>query len=367
GRAGQHEEAARNMLDLLIPDSRPFLSLRAPASALDLLERLLAGERRTEEALVVRELRALTGTLDDANQLRLRGRRLAFDAQSTDPLDRATLVAAVLPPEGRHVLLDVAHALSGCEGKLFRSNAHELGVSSRDRVGARSGHPLRTLFDRISWLLRLPETELYVSEAVVYTRVISQDVPWVVFPQSQLDAPESRQLASLGRALTRVALGVPWIEDLPPQHVHALLTAAGRHGNSSYGYDIRDRQLADLMSEYEPRVARAIGRKQRKLLADLSHHLDAPAGASLQEVEAMIRAISLAELRVAFLITGDLLATLDELRSFDPHFAHALSTADEYTVAAIFSHPLAGDLARFALTKEATALRWRMGSIWGRA
>ncbi|WP_394841553.1 hypothetical protein LZC95_31320 [Pendulispora brunnea] len=363
--AGRPEEATKTLLDLLIPDSRPFLALRAPGAGLDLLERTLAAERRTEEALVVRELRALAGTLDDASQMWLRGRRLAFDGSSTEPLDRASLVNNVVPPEGRHVLLDVAYALSGSEGKLFRSTAHELGVTSRDRVGPRSGHPLRPLFERLMWLLRLPETELYVSEAVSYTRVVSQDVPWIIFPQSHLDLPESRQLAALGRALTRVALGVPWIEDLPPPHVQALLTAAARHANPSFSYDVRERHLAELIAEYEPRVARAIGRKQRKLLADLAYRLDAPVGPTPQEMEAFVRAVAHAELRVAFLVTGDLLATVDELRALDPHFARALGGMNEHSVATIFSHPLAGDLARFALSKEATALRWRTGTIWG--
>ncbi|WP_394827546.1 tetratricopeptide repeat protein [Pendulispora albinea] len=366
-RAGRHDEASKSVVDLLIPDSRPFLSLRAPASALELLERAFAADRRTEEALVARELRALAGTLDDASQLWLRGRRLSFDSASTEPFDRAALIGQVLPPEGRHVLLDVSFALSGCEGKLFRSTAHELGVSSRDRVSPRSGHPLRPVFDRLAWLLRIPETELYVSEAVSYTRVVSQDVPWVVFPQSQLEQPESRQLASLGRALTRIALGVPWIEDLPPPHVQALLTAAARHANPSYSYDVRDRHLADLIAEYEPRVSRALGRKQRKLLSDLAFRLDAPSNPSAQEMEAFVRAIARAELRVAFLVTGDLLATFDELRTLDVHFARSIGAVNEHSVASIFSHPLAGDLARFALSKEATALRWRMGSTWGGA
>ncbi|WP_394830861.1 hypothetical protein LVJ94_30565 [Pendulispora rubella] len=363
--AGRPEEATKTLFDLLIPDSRPFLALRAPAVGLELMERTLAAERRTEEALVVRELRALAGTLDDASQMWLRGRRLAFDGTSTEPLDRASLVNNVVPPEGRHVLLDVAYALSGSEGKLFRSTAHELGVTSRDRVGPRSGHPLRPLFERLMWLLRLPEVELYVSEAVGYTRVVSQDVPWIVFPQSHLDLPESRQLAALGRALTRVALGVPWIEDLPPPHVQALLTAAARHANPQYSYDVRERHLAELIAEYEPRVARAIGRKQRKLLADLAYRLDAPVGPTPSEMEALVRSVAHAELRVAFLVTGDLLATVDELRALDPHFARALGGMNEHSVATIFSHALAGDLARFALSKEATALRWRTGTIWG--
>jgi len=366
-RAGQNDEAAKTILSLITPDSRPLLSLRSPARPLELLERALAADRHSEEALVVRELRSTLGMLDDASQLWLRQRRLSFDAASVEPIDRATLMNNIVPPEGRHPLLDVAVAFAGVEGKLFRSTAGDLGISSRDRVGPRSGHPLRSHFERLTWLLRVPEAELYVTDSVSYTRVVPQDVPWIVAPQSLLDEPDARQTASLARALTRVALGVPWLEDLPPAHVHALLTVAARHGNPNYEADVRDRNLADLMSDYEPRVSRAIGRRQRKQLVDIGHRLDLKRGPTPREMEGILQALYRAELRVAFLVTGDLLAALDELRSLDGQFAHATATRDARAAAALFSHPLAGDLARYALSTDATTVRWRTGTVWGPA
>lgn len=366
-RAGKNEEAAKTLIGLITPDSRPLASLRSPARALETLERALAADRHSEEALVVREIRAALGLVDDAGQMWLRTRRLTFDAASVDPVDRATLLASVVPPEGRHVLVDVGAAMAGMEGKLFRTSAADLGVTSRDRVSPRSGHPLRSHFERLTWLLRVPEAELYVTDAVGYTKVVAQDVPWIVAPQSLLDQPDARQTASLARALTRVALGVPWLEELPPLHAQALLTAAARHGNARYGSAENDQDLTDLVGDYEPRVARAIGRKQRKHLTDLAPRLDIPRGPSPTEFEAIVRALSRAELRIAFLVTGDLLTALDELRALDEQFGQSITARDAQAVGALFAHPLAGDLVRFALSTEATTLRWRMGTIWGPA
>ncbi|MDB4997514.1 MAG: domain protein putative component of TonB system, partial [Myxococcaceae bacterium] len=90
-RSSFNAEAADHIATLLVPDARPLLSLRSPATALDVLERALAADRRTEEALVARELRAVAGALDDAGQLWLRARRHVHDS-SHDPIDRSTLM-----------------------------------------------------------------------------------------------------------------------------------------------------------------------------------------------------------------------------------------------------------------------------------
>src|SRR5205823_4587757 len=137
------DEAARALLAMMSPSSRPLAGLADPGAGLALLERVLGGERRNEEALVVSELRALAGDLDDGRHAWLRARRLPQHESHHQQLDRPTLVTHVLPPEGRHVLLEVAAAIAGVESKILRADVSELGISSRDRVGSRSGHPTK--------------------------------------------------------------------------------------------------------------------------------------------------------------------------------------------------------------------------------
>ncbi len=362
-RAGFPAEAVDHVQGLLLTEARPLFGLRAPLAALELLEQAFAGDRRMQEALVAREVRALAGGLDDAGRAWLRARRLPHDA-AHDALDRGTLFAAVVPPEGRGVLLQIAAAGYGTEVKALRTNPGELGLSARDRIGHRSGHPLRVPFERLMRTLHLEGLELLVSDQVATARVFVQDTPWIVFPQKLVDRPESSQVAALARAMTRVALGVPWIEEMPPAHALAYLVAVARQGGApGFAADLRDRQVLDVLLDYEPRVAHGIGRRQRKQVSEMAHHLESARAPTLAEVEATILAVTRAEVRAAFLLTGDLMATLDEVRATDAALARV--PFDISGLAATWAHPLAGDVARYALAREATALRFRLGTAWG--
>jgi tetratricopeptide (TPR) repeat protein len=363
-RIGANDDATRVVVGMLSPAARPLLSIANPPAALALLEKTLSAERRVDEARVVSELRSLAGALDEAQTQQLRtGRQPTTEAQR-GVVDRPTLVAQVLPPEGRHILLEVAAAIAGIEAKLLRTDLTEIGISSRDRISSRERHPLRTLFDRIARQLGVGDVELIVTPGVVRSRVLTQDVPWVVVPEAMLKLPESARAASLARVLARVAYGVPWLEELPPQHIEALLVAAARQVVPGYG--ARDREgaaAAQPIAQYESGLARALSRRQRKLLEELTQHIASPQSQPFQ-VEAFIGALVRAELRAAFLVTGDLGAIIQELRRGDATLHRATQSAAPSALVAVLEHPYAGDLARFALTSEATALRRRLGSTW---
>jgi hypothetical protein len=78
----------------------------------------------------------------------------------------------------------------------------------------------------------------------------------------------------------------------------------------------------------------------------------------------LIGALAKAELRAAYLVTGDVLATIDELRALDPQLMAATDVPGRDALLAVLEHPYAGDVARFALSGEATALRRRVASTW---
>ncbi len=362
-RVGANEESARTLLTMIIPSSRPLAGLADPGSGLELLERALGAERRSEEALVVSELRAVAGDLDDGRHAWLRARRLSAQESHVGHLDRPTLVTHVLPQEGRHVLLEVAAAVAGIESKMLRADVSELGLSSKDRIGSRSGHPTRQLLDRLCRTLGLSDVELVVTSAVSRTRVLAQDALWVVVPKPISELAEPTQLASIGRALARIALGVPWLEELPPPHIEALLVAAARQVVPSFGDDFVDVLSKKLIATYEPSVARALSRRQRKMLEELAPHIAAPQGKPLP-IETFIGALARTELRAAYLLCGDLLATLDELRALDPGLLRATERPGPGSLAAVLEHSFAGDIARYALTPEATGLRRRIGTTW---
>jgi tetratricopeptide (TPR) repeat protein len=362
-RMSANDEASRTLLAMITPSPQPLLALADPAAALELLERTLGGERRAEEALVVSELRAIDGDLDEGRHAWLRNRKLVPLEQHHSPLDRATLVTHVLPQEGRHVMLEVAAAMAGLESRMLRADLTELGISSRDRISPRSGNPTRGLLDRLARALGITDVDLVIAQTVARTRVLAQDTLWIVVPRSLTELPEPTQLASMARALARIALGVPWLEELPPPHIEAFLIACARQVVPNYGSDEVDVLSSKVVAQYEPTVRKEINRRQKKLLEELAPHIAAPQGRPIA-IDVLLGALARAELRIAYLLTGDLLATIDELRGMDPQFLQATEAPGRSALAAVLSHPFAGDVTRFALTPEATALRRRIGSTW---
>jgi cellulose synthase operon protein C len=239
----------------------------------------------------------------------------------------------------------------------------ELGLSSKDRIGSRSGHPTRQVLDRLCKVLGLADVELVIASTVTRTRVLAQDALWVVVPKPISELTQPSQMASIGRALARIGLGVPWLEELPPPHIEALLIAAARQVVPAFGDDFVDVLSKKLVATYEPSVARALSRRQRKTLEELAPHIGAPQGKPLP-IENFVSALARAELRAAYLLSGDLLATLDELRALDPALLRATDRPGPGSLAAVLEHPFASDVARYALTPEATGLRRRIGTGW---
>jgi Tfp pilus assembly protein PilF len=358
-----NDEAARVLLAMLSPLPHPLLSVADPAVALALLERVLSAERRGDEAVVVSELRAIAGELDEGRRAWLRARRTAQVEFSQAVLDRSTLASHVLPVDGRHVLADVALAIAGVEAKVLRTDLGEVGISARERISPRSGHPLRRMLDRIAQSMGIEEIELALVPNGSRTRVLSLDEPWIVVPASMAEQPEPAQTAHLARAVARVAFGVPWLEELPATHIQAVLIAAARHAVPTYAADDLDAATAGLVAKYAPGVVRSLTRRQRKALEDLAPRLSSPQ-ARLPVIGDFVDALTRAEIRTAFLVGGDLMAALETMIPSDAALRDAFAAPGPGALATVLQHPRAGDLVRFALTREATALRRRLGSTW---
>jgi hypothetical protein len=265
--------------------------------------------------------------------------------------------------DGRHVLADVALAIAGVEAKVLRTDLGEVGISTRERISPRSGHPLRRMLDRIAQSMGIEEIELAFVPDGSRTRVLSLDEPWIVVPASMAAQPEPAQTAHLARAVARVAFGVPWLEELPATHIQAVLIAAARHAVPTYAADDLDAATAGLVAKYAPGVVRSLTRRQRKALEDLAPRLSSPQ-ARPPVIGDFVDALARAELRTAFLVGGDLIAVLETMIASDAALRDAFAAPGPQALATVLQHARAGDLVRFALTREATALRRRLGSTW---
>jgi tetratricopeptide (TPR) repeat protein len=355
---GRHETAAAALAPLL--DGTGQNGATVDVSFVRLLAESFAGAGRVQQLWVARELRAIAGDLDDSERGKLDGRTRAFGTHS-EGLPAASLRSFVMPGGlGRHPIWDVAAVCHGMAGKLARIGLTDHGASTRDRIKPRAMHPLRQLFDRLGREFEVFEVELAVSDHLVSPVVAVEDLPWIVAPSSLADWPDSHAIAALAKPFVRVALGVPWAGAIAANEILALLVAVARQVAPGFEARPRDR-VEPLVDDYEIRARKAIDRKKRRQLEDLEPQL-----VSAKPIDESLFADALArtEARAAFLLSGDLRASLDALATSDPALADAIRMPGQKALAAVFARPIARDLVTFALSGESTALRKSLGTLW---
>jgi serine/threonine-protein kinase len=355
---GEHAEAVTIALPMFeSPES--VASLAKLDAFMDVLETSLHSAGRAQEALVARELRAIGGAMGEAALVTLRARRLPDVRDAAGALSRPIVLQRVMPASGRSLALDIAAAVAPIMGPFFPS---EVEGATRGNVNA--SHPLFAPFRRAASLLAVEGAELAVSDALYVPRATVSSVPLVVVPASLAKAPEPVRVAAIVRALCRLQLGAPWIDRARVDRARAVLVAGARLVVPTFGTS-NDRAQEALVAEYAKPVAKAIGRAQKKALSALEPRL-AQSGAtiSVDDLTTLVKRVGQAELSVAFLVTGDLVGTLDDLRASDGDYARAARELGPAALVATLRHPLAGEAVRFALSETATDLRRAIGTLW---
>jgi hypothetical protein len=190
--------------------------------------------------------------------------------------------------------------------------------------------------------------------------IACEDAVWVIAPSALAEWPESRALAALARPLSRIALGVPWLGAIPNEEVAAILVAIARQVAPSFTALPQDR-VEPMAQDLELRVRRALDRKKRKSLEDMAHALDT---AKPFAVDALVEAAVRCDGRAAFLLSGDLRASLAAVAAADPGLTDALRHPGPKALSAVLSRPVTRDLVSFALGGDATALRRSLGTLW---
>lgn len=350
---GDHEAAVAVLTPLLEGPPRPL-----DLAFVRLVEENLAKGGRPHQAWVARELRGLGGDLDEAEAAAMRVRRFP-GISAGEPIAARGLRSFVMPGGiGRHALWDAAAVTLGIGGKLHKLGLSELGASSRDRVKPKALHPLRPLFDQLLRILGLAEVELAVSDRVSGAAIALEGEPWLVVPAALAEWPEGHAVATMARPLVRLALGVPWLGVVDPHEVLALLVALARQVSPNFTATPRER-IEPMIPEYDAAARRAVDRKRKRSLEEIGAALDrAPAIDVTVFTDAMLRT----EARSAFLLSGDLRASLDAVAQTDPFLVEALRIPGPHAVAAVLGHGIARDLVAFAISHEATRLRRNLGT-----
>jgi hypothetical protein len=246
-------------------------------------------------------------------------------------------------------LLAVILAMQGLETKLLRGDLAEVGVAPREKISARVGHPLRTAMERLLRPFGAPPFEMVVSDVLTAPRVIQQDEPWVLLPSRLSSDRDPATLVTLARAAARIALGYPWLFELPAARIEALLVAVGRSVAPSFARGRVDGISERFVAEYEAPIAKAMPRKVRKQLEETLAGVSAgTAGEAAAPVDAaaFVDALVDGELRLAWSLVGGL-----------PAFTAGTSAA------ARLADPRFHALVRFAATREGAAWARRLGGL----
>jgi hypothetical protein len=103
-----------------------------------------------------------------------------------------------------------------------------------------------------------------------------------------------------------------------------------------------------------PGMQRAIGRRQRRALEDLAPNLIAS-----WDFRAFSIGVRRSEYRTAYILSGDLLGSLDYLKRFDADIGRATDNPRVF-----LQHPVTNELIRYALSAEGYTERRRVGTVW---
>ncbi len=353
--AGRNLEAVQVFRDVLVPDADTFARLAELPAALGSLEAAFAKEGRVEERLAVEEVRACLGDVKPERMARFRNRRLPEGAPYAGSLAGQDLVRLLLP-EARTIVLEVSTIIAPIAAKILRFELAGLGVGSRDRLSPRDGHPTRALADRLARALGIEAFEIYLSPTWQgAARVYPGDPPAIVGSTSFAELPEDEQLFALARLLTRISLGPTWLDELPVDAVDGLFLAVMRAVDPAFGSGEISAARDAMATSFVAAVQKAIGRRQRKQIEELGPNVP-----SNYDARAITIAVRRSEYRLAYVLTGDLVAAIDYLRRFDRDIGRS---AEDPRL--LLSHPVTNEMLRYALSAEAVAERRRVGAAWG--
>jgi tetratricopeptide (TPR) repeat protein len=183
-------------------------------------------------------------------------------ARRIGALPKATLdaLARDLMPMG--VQGDLLYSLAEALDKLYPPDLERYGVTSRDRVTARSGQPLYGLAEHIAANVGAPAFELYVHRSRTRGAGIElSNIPLIIVPAWLLEQSEAHQVFVLTRLLWLCARRCHALVKLTPRELEVLFAAYARTVSPSFGRGLTSEELLDDQSR---RLHRALSRRARK-------------------------------------------------------------------------------------------------------
>ena len=353
---GAHDEATREITGMLSELGKSKPTSEQVTGILSILSRESRQAQRTGTASVTDELLSFLSKpplgMDGA---RRSNGQMPMSAPNPASLEHETVVSTLVGDATQTPLLDVAAILSETAAKLVRQDPEMLGVSARDRLTSRASHPTRALAVRVARAFGDLRFDLYVdASGTQVPRLLSGDPPALVVPLGFGDLSEVEQAAGLARLLTYVALDIPWLEEVTGDDADGILYGAMRTGSELWGQGELTPSADMAASAWRGRIAKAAGRKVKRALEETAARIRPQA-----DTTAWRQAMRVAAMRAAYVVTGDLSATLTQAIRTDRDLTQV---AGDRLAAKLFAHPITRELLVFALSDAALALRRSAGT-----
>jgi hypothetical protein len=348
---GDHDEAAREIASFMEAFGRTSPSAPQVTAMVSLLARECRLGQRPSLAAVADELLAF---LDQPAGRR--GGSLPPAAPAPSSLGRETLLASVLHDSVQAPFFDLAALLWEPLGKLVRQDPENLGLTVRDRLGARAAHPVRALADRVARAFGDLRFDVYLNVSSAGAgRTLPGDPSALLLPPGFEDLPEAEQAVTITRLLLLIALDIPWAEDLPASDVDGVIIGGLRAGMDLWGQGELSPAAETSAAAWQKRIAKAAGRRTKRALDESAQRLRPQA-----DTAGWREAVRVLGLRAAFVATGDLATVLGHAIKLEP----TLGGLRGPTLAArLFAHVSTREVLTFALSDAGISLRRSAGTL----
>jgi tetratricopeptide (TPR) repeat protein len=230
-------------------------------------------------------------------------------------------------------------ALSETTKKLFAGDPTRYGVSKRERLAARSEHPVRAVADRVAHIFGVPDFDLYIhGTGGRDVRVELTSPPTLMVPEPLADLPRPELVFVLAKALAHVGRDMGVFAQIPLADIPPLLIA----GVQSVVPEFSARSPVDVEA-LAARVQKATPRRSKRPLEEAASYY---AASPPVDPAAWARAIEQTSYRAALLVTDDLPASMRAIGRIVPD-----STERD---------AITGDLMRFWISDTAHRFRRAM-------
>lgn len=290
--------------------------------------------------------------LGAGNDLELAGmssRVVRAAGQAPGSLDAAELSSIDINPADSTASALLA-ALGDAVGKVYASDLDRWGLSARDKLSAKSGHPLRGVAERVASVFGVAGFELYVHRAHSgAVQLELTDPVSVLVPASVAGLPEPGIVFALARAFASVTRGLGAIERLDAEELRLLLAATARGVDGSFGTGTPDE---DELVSLQRRVAKAMPWLGRGAIEEAAR---AYANAPVLNVAEWRLAALMTSTRAAAIVCDDIVSAAEFVRRTQGDLSGAQGDA------LVAGRRVLGDMLGFWVSDGAFAMKRRLG------